>query len=161
MMSSNLHQLQLNYDQLQDRLTLILLTQDFCEYRFWITRRVAKAFLDMLMKLLEKDQKDQLRRLQEEQQIAEQIQKEKEQHHPGADRYGTSVTRRPLGDEPLLLYKVMAKSLAGGHFLLHLEDPQGRSLEVGGDSKIVLALFQLVEKSALKAEWNLNFKEPL
>lgn len=154
-MPSRLHQLQIAYDMLQDRLVLIMHTQDFCEYRFWITRHIAKGLWNILVQLLKADQKNQLQQMQAQKQIENQIKKEKEQHQAAADKYATQMTRRPLGDEPLLLFKIMAKPDEQGHFLLHLEDPQGRSLEFGGDSTIILALCQLMKQTITHTDWDL------
>jgi hypothetical protein len=157
-LSSRLQQLQVGYDQLQDRILLTLFTTDFSEYQFWITRRATKALWGILTKLLEKEHKDQLQRLHEEERIAEQISREKEQRQASAERFGTKLTRRPLGDEPLLLYKIMGKALERGQFALRFEDSQGRFLEVGGESAILLALCELIKKSSLQAEWQLQLE---
>ncbi|MBA3958728.1 MAG: hypothetical protein H0X51_10105 [Parachlamydiaceae bacterium] len=152
-MSSNLSQLQMNYNQQQDRLTLILHTQDFCEYRFWLTRRATKALWEILVQLLDKTP---VQHSQEQQKIGEQIQREKEQRHAAAEKYGTHVSRCPLGEEPLLLTKFMAKPADNGVSFLHLEDAQGRCIEFGGDNTIIMALCQLISRSAKLADWDLH-----
>lgn len=157
-MSSQMHQMQLNYDQLQDRLTLILGTQDFNEYRFWLTRRATRALWSILIQLLHADQKTELQHHQEEKKITEQIQKEKTQHQPNADKYGTNITRKPFGEEPLLIYKIMAKPGPSGASFIHFEDIQGHSIEFGGDSRIIMALCQLIRKTVKNADWDLNLE---
>lgn len=154
-MSSNLHQMQLSYDQVQDRLVLALLTQDFSEYRFWITRRAVKGLWNILTQLLQADQKNQLEQQRVSRQIAEQIQQEKTQHRPAANKYGTRITRRPLGDEPLLLAKIMARPSEQSRCFLHFEDIKGQSIEFSGDITIVMALCQLILQAIKQAEWDL------
>lgn len=158
-MPSNLHQMQLTYDQLHDRLVLVLYTQDLYEYRFWITRRALKILWDILQQLLEADKKGRVQHMKESQKAADKIQQEKSQHQPAADQYATKVTRRPFGEEPLLLFKIIAKPIQGGILVLHLEDQQGRSIEFGGDSTIVVGLCQLIQQTIKQADWNLNLTE--
>lgn len=47
-MTTGLKQLQIRYEPEQDRLLLAASTQDRCEYRIWITRRMAALVLDGL-----------------------------------------------------------------------------------------------------------------
>lgn len=159
-MSSPLQQLQLSYDQLQDRLVLSLHTKDFCEYRFWITRHVTSAFWKILLELLKADQKGQLEHARESKKASEQIQQEKMQRQATADKFAQRVMRRPLGEEPLLLAKIQAKIAENGVAFLHLEDVQGRSIEFTGNSTIVVALCQLIQETIKKANWNLILDTP-
>lgn len=156
---SNLQQMQLTYDQLQDRLVLILYTQDWCEYRFWITRRAVRMLWKMLTELLARDQKDQQQHQQESQQIGKKIEQETSQRQPLAEQYSSRLTRKPLGEEPLLIYKVMASPGKQGGSFLRLEDIQGRSIEFGGDSKIITALCQLIRRITKQAEWDLHLED--
>lgn len=159
-MSSQLHQIQLGYDLLQDRLILTLSTQDFNEYRFWITRQAVRGLWNILIQLLKADEKTRPQQIQEGTKIGELIEKEKAQRQPIAGKYATSMTKRPLGDEPLLLYKVIAQPHEDGGFRLHLEDTQGRSIEFGGNSSIILGLCQLIKKTVQQGtDWNLELKE--
>lgn len=156
-MTSNLQQLQLTFDKVQDRLVLTLFTQDFLEYRFWLTRRLTKALWEILLKLLNSDQKNNLQKNQEQKQIADQIEKEKQQRQPIAEKYGTPMTKKPFGEEPLLIFKIVAKQGDKGHSLLHFEDAKGHSIEFGGDSRIIMALCQLIQRTAEQADWGLIF----
>lgn len=157
-MTTPIQQLQLSYNELHDRLILVLHTQDFCEYRFWITRHALKSLWVIFLKLLQDDQKSQLQHMQETQAVAKQIQEEKAQHQPGASKYATQVSRKPLGEEPLLVAKIGSKPMDKGLFMLHLEDMQGRSIEFNGDTKIILALCQLVLQTLKITDWDLKLK---
>lgn len=157
-MASNLQQIQLTYDQIQDRLVLTLNTSDWCEYRFWLTRKATKHLWIMLIKLLEADQKSPVQHQQESQQIQKKIEEEKSQRQKLADQYGSKLSRKPFGDEPLLVYKIIAKPGANGSCFLHLEDPKERSIEFGGDSKMITALSQLIRRVTNQADWDLNLE---
>lgn len=157
-MPSSLHQIQLGYDQLQDRLVLSLSTQDFNEYRFWITRHAVKGFWNILVQLLQADEKTKVEQNRLGAQISNQIEKEKSERRPSADKYSTSMLQRPFGNDPVLIYKIMGKPRDPSGFYLHLEDNQGHSIEFGGDSTILLALCELIQKTVEKADWGLHFQ---
>ena len=51
----NIHQIQMAFDKLQDRILLRVSTSDQAEFRFWMTRRYTKLLWTMLIKMLERD----------------------------------------------------------------------------------------------------------
>lgn len=154
-MSSNLQKIQLTYDQANDRLILNFNTQDFFEYRFWITRRVLKGFWNLLQQLAQGFPKDQMQKLYEAQHADEKIHKEVQIAE--ASKYSTRMTRHPLGEEPSLLYKIMATPGEKGGVHFHLEDSQGRSVDFKGDAFLVVLLTQLILKILPLTDWGLQF----
>lgn len=154
-MSSPLQQIQISYDQLQDRMILTITTQDFSEYRFWITRRGLKGFWGLMQQLLEGDEENQLKHVKESQEASDKIQQEKEKRHRGAEQFAHHVAKYPLGNEPLLIHKFMGRK-DKGHFFLRFEDKEGRSIEFGGTSAIILALCELIKKNLLTTDWALD-----
>lgn len=153
---SNIHQLEVSVDPLQDRLILRIYTQDMSEFRFWLTRRFTKILWQILVHLLQADQKSQIEHEREKDQVAEQFQREQSQRQPLADKYSNKLTRTPLGAEPILLSRISGKILGKGHTLLKLEDEQKRSFEITADSKILLSLCKLLTETSRKADWELN-----
>lgn len=154
-MGSPLQQIQIGYDQPQDRLLLSLYGQDWSEYRFWITRRATQAFWDILMQILKTDQKSQLEHQLAEREIAEKIQKESGMQKALTGKFANRVTRRPFGEEPLLLTKISAKP-EDGKVHLRLEAGAGQSIEFHGDSALAIALCQLLRQGAQQAAWGLQ-----
>jgi hypothetical protein len=146
---SSLHQLQVAYDPFQDRLTLTISTTDFQEFQFWITRRCAKIFIDLLDKLSGDAQK------QHEAQIADQIAREKEQQQAVAGKFANPLAKRPLGDIPLLVTRLSSRGESEGRWVLSIESTAGKALEFTGDSKISLALKKLIVQSCQTAEWSI------
>lgn len=150
-MASNLHQIQLTYDSINDRLLLSFSTQDFFEYKFWVTRRALKGLWGLLQQITPKN--DQENRLEEE--IAEKsIQQEVEV--AGARKFGTSLARHPLGVEPMLLYKVSATPGDGKRVHFRLEDSNGRFVEFAGEMLLVSLLAELIRKVIPKTDWGLS-----
>lgn len=157
-MTSPLHQLQLAYDQTQDRMLLTLTAKDFSEYRFWVTRRAVKVLWQVAQHLIKGDQKTDLEHNQESQAMADKIQEEKSQRSPTADKMSHRLSRRPLGDEPLLLYKVGGNVAENGDCALRLEDNKGIWIQFNGNSKIITALCQLILETLKAADWNLQLE---
>jgi hypothetical protein len=154
--SSSLVQLQLAYDQVQDRLLLTLQTQDFNEYRFWITRRLVVPLWNILLQLLNADKKGAVHHKHESRQIAEKIRQEKKQHQATADKLSHRITRRPFGNEPLLLVSVRGQQDDQGISLLELKDLHANSLACKGDSTIITALCQLILQTVQAADWSID-----
>jgi hypothetical protein len=154
---SNLHQIQLSYDQQQDRLILVLFTQDWSEFKFWITRRIAEALGKILQQLLKNLKLNEKHQQQETKEIQGKIEQEKAQRQLGAEKYASHLTRKPLGEEPLLISKIMAKAEESGVCVLHFENSGGQSIEFKGDSTLLIALAQLIERSANQADWKIDW----
>lgn len=155
-MSTQLQQIQLNYDQVQDRLVLILFTNDWSEFRFWLTRKITQMLWKIFLQLLQADQKSELQHQQETHQVEKTIEQESSQRQKDAEKYSSRLTRKPFGDDPLLIFKIVAKPDEKGLFFLHLEDIKGRSIEFGGDSKMVIAICQLIKRVSKQADWRLD-----
>lgn len=158
-MSTQLQQLQLNYDQLQDRLVLTLFTNDWSEFQFWLTRKITQGLWKILIQLLNADQKTDIQHQQETQQVEKTIEQEKNQRQKEAEKYSKRLTRKPFGEEPLLIFKIMARPQEKGCFFLHLEDNKGQSIEFGGDSKMLIALCQLIKRVSKQADWHLDLED--
>lgn len=155
-MSSNIQQLELSFDFNQDRLLLIIYTQDFAEFRFWLTRRFTKIFWGALIQLLQNDQKNPSEREKESQQIAQQFQKEQTQRQPAASKYSHKMSRTPLGPDPMLLSRLSGRPSEHGAFILILEDAHRHHFEIRADSKILLSFCKLISEAVKKADWNLE-----
>lgn len=157
---SSLQQLQLNYDQVQDRLTLSIFTQDMSEYQFWITRRATVMLWNVLVQLLQADQRSQLEQMRASREIIQQIQDERARRRPTAEQMANPMSKRPLGDQPMLLFRVRARPPKEENepIALLLEDEKGHSLQIAGTSTIILALCQLIRQTILLADWNLELE---
>lgn len=156
-MPSNLHQLQLTYNLIEDRLLLTFFTHDYCEYRFWITRHLVKGLWDTLQQFKKADLtegvKDKWEQREEERLAESQVKKESTQAQ--ASKYTTKINQYPLGEVPLLLYKLMVKPEEG---LLHfrLENLEGKFIEFSADRTIIALLSQLIFKAVGQTDWELT-----
>ncbi len=152
-MSSKVQQIQVSYNAENDRIVLTLSTDDFCEYRFWLTRRVVKGFWEMLGRLQHIMCKDEEQVREETIQSTQQIHKETPK--PEAAKYTTRVTKTPFGEEPLLLYQFSAQPNEQGQIFFHLQDSKGTSIDFAGEGVLVTVLGQLLRKAVAQADWAL------
>jgi hypothetical protein len=150
-MNSNIQKIQLTYDQLNDRLHLSFSTNDFLEYNFWITRRAVKGVWDLLQQMISKSTKTQAVELEH---AAEQVQKEAQS--PEANLYGMRITKRPLGEEPLLLYKFSITPIEDKHVRFRFESQSGKFVEFSGGFQLVFLLTQLISQALPVTDWGLT-----
>lgn len=154
----SLHKLEVSYNQLHDRLILIIHTQNMNEYLFWLTRRAVPLLWKLLTHLIKSDNKQEHK--QEKQHWEEAIKKEQAQKHATAEQLSTRVSKRPMGNDPLLLNQLQGSLGPNGTFKLRLEDANGKWIECAGQTTVLIALCQLIKQTAEKAEWNLDLELP-
>lgn len=160
MADNSLHKLEVSYNQLHDRLILIIHTQNLQEYLFWLTRRAVPLLWKLLTQLIKSDNKTEKQHVQEKQHWEQAIKKEQAQKHVTAEQLSTRVSTRPLGNEPLLLNQLQGSLGPNGTFKLRLEDINGKWIECAGQTTVLIALCQLIKQTAEKAEWNLDLEIP-
>jgi hypothetical protein len=153
-MTSGVQQIQLSYNAEQDRLLFTLTTTDFSEFRFWLTRRATVGFWQMLQKLQEMMGKDEEEQREERVQTSQQIHKETSK--PEAAKFTTRVTKCPLGEEPLLLFKFAGKINEQDQIFMHLEDVKGVGIDFSGAGILVTVMTQLMRKAITQADWNIE-----
>lgn len=157
MSNESLHKLEVSYNQAHDRLILILHTQNMNEYRFWLTRRAVPLLWQLLQQLIKSDKKKPVvQQVKEKEQWNEAIKKEQGQKHAVAEQLSTRISKRPMGDDPLLLAKMHGGIDENGVFKLRLEDVAGRWIEFTGQSTVLIAICQLIQETLQKTDWNLN-----
>lgn len=152
-MPTGLQQIHLTYDVGEDRLVLTLFTQDLNEFQIWITRHMLKVLWNILQKLIQSLSNDSFRANEERRKTSAHIQKEIVR--PEAGKFGVRVARRPLGDSPLLLYKLSVTPAEQGRIDFHLEDRLGNSLDFTGDFTFLTALSQLIQKTLPQTNWDI------
>lgn len=159
-----IHQMQLRYDALADRLLLSVRTRSSEMYAAWLTRRMV-AKLDVPLH-------QAVTRLAlppsaaaavavapapETQQMLEQVAaqrplKDTDFAQPFAGSDGASF---PLGPEPLLPGEIDLATPPGGGIVLVLREPRGRRLELKLGTDLATALLRLLDQTLATAEWSL------
>ena len=156
---SQLRQLQLHFDAVQDRTLMRVSTQDRQEYRFWLTRRFVRVLWPILGQLLraepvvQSQPREEARRevlsFQHEQAISEtDFKTPYEQETPKT---------LPLGDAPLLLQRVQVKKNPQGRPLLCLSG-EGRGVDLVLNDRLLHSLCKLIAETSARAGWDLSLE---
>ena len=128
---SQIHQIQLRYEPLEDRALLRLSTAEREEFRFWVTRRYARLLLGALTgragrstRALEQAApaaRDAVVAFEHEAAIA---------RSDFRTRFRDRPASTPLGDAPVLLARVKCAPLEGGLTLLGMHPLSGQGIEL-------------------------------
>lgn len=157
-MPSNLHQLELSFNPLEDRLVLKIYTTDLSEFRFWLTRRFTKMLWELLSKLLASEQSTQIEHKQRAEKVTKAFEDEQSKKRPLADKLSTKISKTPLGKDPLLISKLSVKPKDKGLYTLALATEDGKNIEIVVNNYILLSLCKLIAETVKKADWNLDIQ---
>ena len=160
-MSSRLHQLEIAYDPLHDRLILKFQTEIREEYRLWLTRRFTKLFWSALQDLRVASPRTPTEKKIEAQKVEQAYEKEKGMKKSDfVQKYTTSqvkMTTTPLGSEPILVSKIQIKRSPEAPPVLCLHPEDGQGFEILANIMIVNALLKLLSEVVQKTDWDLPF----
>lgn len=154
----NIHQMQMQYDRLQDRILMRVSTSDRAEFRFWITRRYVKILWTMLIKMLERDPVAAVH-------VDEKVRRTMMgfQHTAAVNagnfeqKYESAASTLPLGDAPVLLSRVTAKQTTGKQQLLCMHPEQGQGIDIAVDTALLHMISKLVVDAIGQAGWDLKY----
>lgn len=153
----NIHQIQMMYDKLQDRILLRVSTSEQAEFRFWVTRRYIKLLWSVLLKMLERDPvaavhlDEQVRRSMMEFQHVDAV-----SAGEFAKPYEEAAKVLPLGGEPVLLSRITARQNAGTQPVLCLHPEQGQGIDIAVDAKLLHMISKLVADAVAQSDWALR-----
>lgn len=155
MNTNQLHQMQLRYVPIQDRLLFRMNTLEREEYELWFTRRYTQLLWRALTNLLEELQEDG--ETFNPQARAAKVSFQHEQAISEADfaKPYEHGLHRPLGAEPVLLARIRIKTREGGGYLLCLHPEEGRGIELAIDLSLLHSLLQLITDAVDNAGWDL------
>lgn len=169
---SQLHQIQVTFAPVEDRLLLRINTKQRQEFRFWLTRRYVailwKAILDFLRKQQEEGSGAELGQSGEGGSVTTpaplqdaMLAKEHENQVSQSDFTTAYEESRylPLGEAPLLLSGVgIRKSPDGKTALLCLNPPKGHGIEIALNNQITHSICRLVAEATKHANWDLDLE---
>ena len=161
-----LHQIQVQYDALEDRALLRVSTREsaesLAEFRFWLTRRFAAMLLSALAGNVVSAAQARVETPPESR--PELIAFERESALAESD-FETAYTHEekamPLGETPVLLARVGVSRVEPGVTTLALHPHSGKGIEVRLNDTLVHSLIKLVEDAARSGGWNLPQALPL
>lgn len=152
----NIHQIQMAYDQRQDRILLRLSTRERTEFRFWLTRRFVKRLWGLLLKMLEQD--ESFRSLSDEARRALLGMQHETFVEEGdfSKAYDDATREMPLGPEPVLLATAKGKVDAKGNQTLSLHPAAGQGIDLGLNSKLLHMVVKLLRDAVSRSDWDIR-----
>lgn len=159
-MSSQVSQLEVNYNPVEDRLLLRIHTSDLKEFRLWMTRRLTKALSQVLHQLLDQmSAKEQ--QVEQAKQVGQEFAHQQQQRQaPVPAGLQQQVATQPLGDVPLLIGQIQVKPHPSGqpNFppLLSLNTMEGQGIELPATPHLLQILVKLIAEGSARADWDLN-----
>ena len=156
-----LHQVNVAYDSLQDRLLLRFSTAEQVEYRMWITRRMLKGLWPGLVQLmantpmarqqLEPEAKRAVVEFQREQALA--------QTKFGKAYDGETMAPAQPG-EPILVFGLRMRPNPDGSHDIEFAPKVGQGVHVRLQDAMVHALAKLLQDAVKMTDWDLRLEHP-
>lgn len=156
MLPSQLHQMQVKFEPLEDRLLFRLSTQNKYEYRFWFTRRYVKILWKALLTMLQNSGLPDYGTQQANDAV---LSFQHEQIVQGADfekRFEDNDMHYPLGENPVLVSRVRIKTREDGMQLLCMHPEQGQGIELSMDNSLLHSFCKLLTDAQRSTEWDLD-----
>lgn len=152
-----IHQIQVRYDKLEDRVLLRLSTTDECEFRFWLTRRFVKRLWGLVVKMLEQDAA--VRQYADEDTRRAVLGFKHEGYSEQGDfskDFESRGYRMPLGEQPVLLAKGTGKHQDDGSYLLRLHPERGQGIDLTLDTRLLHLFSKLLTEAVARADWDIK-----
>jgi hypothetical protein len=143
-MANGIAQFNIQFDALEDRLQLRVLSTNDEEIRLWLTRRYVRLLLKALNDKFGASQSGNDQARQDTERFS--------------DPYmGTTETQLPLGEAPQLVSRIAIQDKDDGNVTLHLgqEIEGGMQIELGLNRQLVASLQAMLVEAAMTAEWDL------
>ena len=156
---AQLHQIQVAFVPLHDRLLLRVSTGDRSKYRFWITRRYLKLLWPVLGKLATDDPiVHQQTDATAKQEVVNFRREQVMQQSDFSQSFDESENEMPLGDEPVLLARIQTKTAAAGGHVLSLHPEQGDGIDLAISGNLIHALMGLLTTAVGQSDWDIRLE---
>lgn len=156
----DIHQIQVKYDPLADRLLLQIRTRDELLFPIWLTRRMVMRlwphFRGMVSGLAVSRSAPSAMAVPEARDMMAEAARERALK--SADfktQFDTTSVKQPLGSEPVLPTAIDLRPAQGQAVVLVIRDAAGRSLELAFGEDLAHGLMKLVESALAASEWGL------
>lgn len=156
-----IHQIQIKYDALADRLRMQVRTRTGEVFAIWLTRRLVQrlwpAFQQVAAQLaLGRVPDDALVLPEAQAMIAESVRSRPLPNADFSQPFSSEPARRPLGEEPMLAAEVelQARPQAPGSLRLTVSDGR-RRITLQLNDELHAAMLRLIEQSVAAADWGL------
>ena len=157
-----LHQLKVDYDAEQDRLLMLVATNEGVELRLSLTRRFVKLLWPLLVKLAE-EASPRIRTQANPEARKALLGIEHQQAVQKADfskAYEPKPRSMPLGEEPLLLGRIQTGHDRKGQPVVALHPAEGQGVTLTLDSVLLHSVCRLLQSAVKKSDWDMELKLP-
>jgi len=156
----DIHQIQVKYDALADRLLLQIRTRDEQLFPIWLTRRMVirlwPHFRGMVSGLaVTRSAPSALAVPEARDMLADAAHERALKSADFKTEFNASAATQPLGPDPVLPTAIDLHSAAGQAVVLVIRDAQGRSLPLPFGEDLAHGLLKLVESALAGSEWGL------
>ena len=156
----DIHQIQVKYDALADRLLLQIRTRDEQLFPIWLTRRMVirlwPHFRGMVSGLaVSRTSPTAMAVPEARDMLAEAARERALKSADFKTEFNASAAKQPLGPEPVLPTAIDLRPAKGQAVVLVIRDAHGRSLELAFGEDLAHGLLKLVESALAASEWGL------
>lgn len=151
-----LHQIQVRFEPVPDRLLLRVNTSERAELRWWFTRRLTARLLPALATALTDAEVAVGAASAPARRAAAAMRREEVVTKADfAAPFAETPEAKPLGEEPILVARVRLERRGANH-AIHLEPQSGRGFHLNLDRPTLHAFCELIQRAVDKAEWRLD-----
>jgi hypothetical protein len=155
-----IHQIQIKYDALADRLLMQVRTRAGDVFAIWLTRRMVQRLLPPFQQIgtrlsLSKARPDSLLLPEARAMLADAVRSRPLPNADFSQRFSTDNSRQPMGPEPLLAAEVELQADTQRGLRMHVREAQGRQITLQFNEELHAALSRLFEQALATADWGL------
>jgi hypothetical protein len=153
-----IHQIQMAFDKVQDRVLMRLSTTDKAEFRFWLTRHYVKRLWEVLLKMIERDPSTAA--YKDESVRRAMIEFQHENIVRGGEfskKFEEGSGSMPLGDAPLLLSRIAGKQSVDGAQVLCMHPENGQGIDLAVNAQLLHMISKLISDAVVRSDWDLTF----
>ena len=149
-------QMQMSYNPEEDRILFRLNTNSAEEFRFWLTRRFCGLLIMALNQHKETDPDVATQTTPDARQAVQEFKREAAQEKGDFKQEFRQSQRYPLGDSPVLAYK-LSYAIEGGNLKLSIQPKDGQGINLVLNPTLNHNVSQLLRGAGDKAKWSLDF----
>ena len=149
-MSDQLHQFNINYFPIEDRLMLRINTRAGDEFRVWLTRRFTELLLNLLNKEIDKyGGVPTLASTTETKNMFKQGAMEKKYEEE-------NITNYPLGKKGFLAAKINFKNTTEGMLALEILPEKGKGITLNLNKTLLFMFYNLLLQGCSQSSWKMQ-----
>ena len=159
MNTNSIAQFNIQFDAVEDRLQLRVLSRDNTEIRVWLTRRYVDLLLNTMPQQLSENSQQKLQAWQPNK--GDSLTEQGSDDVRFDEQYlGSDKTERPLGDEPVLVSTIAYRKQENDYLVLIFgqADEEGIKMQISLSDDLAENLWQMLAEACRIAEWHISIK---